>query len=114
MSKSGSETNPLLSTTNPFLSGNWRPASPTPASGLPATLCSGMIPKDLRGSFLRIGPNASPRILAEQSHEYYHFFLGDGFVVGVEFGAEHVTCRCRFVETHTFKTGREMISEGER
>jgi len=111
---SGLATNPFLSTTNPFLSGNWRPASPTPAGGLPAALCSGMIPKDLRGSFLRIGPNASPRTLAAQNHEYYHFFNGDGFVVGVEFGAERVSCRCRFVETHKFKTGREMVSRGER
>ena len=113
MAAAGIQVNSGLAT-NPFLCGNWRPASPTPAGGLPAALCSGMIPKDLRGSFLRIGPNASPRTLAKQNHEHYHFFLGDGFVVGVEFGAERVTCRSRFVETHTFKTGHEMISRGER
>ena len=103
-----------MATSSPFLSGCWLPASPTAPSGSPATLCLGTIPHDLRGSFLRIGPNPSPRTLAELDPKAYHFFLGDGFVVGVEFGGDRVTCRCRFVETHLFKTGEELLPDGER
>src|SRR5471032_301867 len=64
-------------TENPFLTGNYGPvAEEHTATDLQV---DGAIPHELRGRYLRIGPN--PLATPEGP---YHWFVGDGMVHGVE------------------------------
>jgi carotenoid cleavage dioxygenase len=69
----------VTATANPFLAGNYGPVSEERTdTGLPV---DGTVPAELRGRYLRIGPN--PRVMPDGP---YHWFLGDGMVHGVELG----------------------------
>ncbi|MGH8977874.1 MAG: carotenoid oxygenase family protein [Acidimicrobiia bacterium] len=64
-------------TENPFLTGNYGPVTQElTATDLPLT---GTIPQELRGQYLRTGPN--PYRMPEGP---YHWFMGDGMVHGVD------------------------------
>jgi carotenoid cleavage dioxygenase len=66
-------------TENPFLAGNYGPVSEERTETDLAV--EGAVPTELRGRYLRIGPNPlSP------PDGPYHWFLGDGMVHGVELG----------------------------
>jgi carotenoid cleavage dioxygenase-like enzyme len=66
-------------TQNPFLAGNYAPVSEERTeTALPVT---GRVPAELRGRYLRIGPNPFTEPTGP-----YHWFLGDGMVHGVELG----------------------------
>ena len=66
-------------TENPFLTGNYGPVAEECTST--HLRVDGVIPPELRGRYLRIGPNpfATPT-------GPYHWFVGDGMVHGVELG----------------------------
>ena len=67
----------MTRTENPFLAGNYGPVpDETTAFDLPV---DGVLPADLNGRYLRIGPN--PYAPPEGA---YHWFLGDGMVHGVK------------------------------
>src|ERR1700738_4237703 len=74
-----------------FLRGNYAPVThEVTADALPVT---GAIPSDLRGRFLRNGPNPSTGAAP-------HWFLGDGVLHGAERGAGDVHgYRNRYVRT---------------
>ena len=91
----------------PFhLRGNFAPVTEEVAAfDLPA---EGAIPKEIRGRYLRNGPNP-------KSGESGHWFFGDGMVHGVELGAGKARWyRNRWVRTRTFTEGARFVSpEGE-
>ncbi|HEX5095895.1 MAG TPA: carotenoid oxygenase family protein [Acidimicrobiia bacterium] len=67
----------MTATANPFLMGNYAPvADECTADQLDVV---GQIPAELRGRYLRIGPN--PYAMPDGP---YHWFMGDGMVHGVE------------------------------
>ncbi len=66
-------------TENPFLAGNYGPVTEERTDTDLAV--DGAIPQELRGRYLRIGPNP---LVAPSGP--YHWFLGDGMVHGVELG----------------------------
>jgi carotenoid cleavage dioxygenase len=66
-------------TENPFLTGNYGPVSEERTDTDLAV--DGAIPAELRGRYLRIGPN--PYVMPTGP---YHWFMGDGMVHGVELG----------------------------
>ena len=107
---------------NPFLSGNWAPLeTTTDQDGVPGITVSGIIPQDLHGSFLRVGPNPGPKLTRKLQHNEnlrnsFHFFSGDGLIVGVEFHNGLATCRTRFIETDQYKTGEmfQTLPNGEQ
>src|SRR4051812_45058462 len=77
---------------NPYLTG---PYAPTDSER--ATECkevSGEVPRDLDGSYLRIGPN--PKFEPTGRH---HWFDGDGMIHAVQIQDGRVTYRNRWVRT---------------
>jgi carotenoid cleavage dioxygenase len=78
---------------NYFLSGNFAPVADE--HGATALQVVGSIPADLRGSFLRIGPN--PQFIPDVAR--YHWFDGDGMLHAVEFKDGRAIYRNRYVET---------------
>jgi carotenoid cleavage dioxygenase len=80
-------------TANPFLTGNYGPVTEElTALDLPV---DGAIPVELRGHYLRIGPN--PFVAPSGP---YHWFSGDGMVHGVELGDGRAAAyRNRWVRT---------------
>ena len=86
--------------TNPFLSGNYAPVMEEHVA--PCLEIEGEIPKDLRGSFLRIGPN--PVFVPDVAT--YHIFDGDGMIHAVQFEDGKATYRNRFVDTEGLRLER--------
>ena len=60
---------------NRYLSGVYAPVDEENFN-LPAEVLSGAVPSDVRGLFLRIGPNPK----AEHNNKRYHWFDGDGMI----------------------------------
>lgn len=89
--------------TAPHLSGNYAPVTDElTAHDLPVT---GAIPPELRGWYLRNGPN--PRDAASA-----HWFFGDGMVHGVRLEDGRATSyRNRWVRTSTFTDGARIHDE---
>ena len=85
---------------NPFLSGNYAPV--TEEHVAPCVEIDGAIPKDLNGSFLRIGPN--PVFVPDVAT--YHIFDGDGMIHAVQFEDGNATYRNRFVDTEGLRLER--------
>jgi carotenoid cleavage dioxygenase-like enzyme len=83
----------MTRTENPFLAGNYRPVhEELTATGL---VVEGSIPSELRGRYLRIGPNPFVDPTGP-----YHWFTGDGMVHGVELGNGNASWyRNRWVRT---------------
>ncbi|AYF79442.1 9-cis-epoxycarotenoid dioxygenase [Nocardia yunnanensis] len=93
--------------TAPHLTGNYAPVSEELTEyELP---CTGSIPGELTGWYLRNGPN--PHAAASK-----HWFLGDGMVHGVRLeGGRAVSYRNRWVRTSTFTDGaRGIDAQGRR
>ncbi|MEV6769367.1 carotenoid oxygenase family protein [Nocardia sp. NPDC051030] len=93
--------------TVPHLTGNYAPVTEeVTAYELP---CTGQIPAELTGWYLRNGPN--PHAAASK-----HWFLGDGMVHGVRIeNGRAVSYRNRWVRTSTFTDGaRGRNDRGER
>ena len=86
--------------TNPFLSGNYAPV--TDEHVTPCLEVAGLIPKDLSGHFLRIGPN--PVFVPDVAT--YHIFDGDGMIHAVQFEDGKATYRNRFVDTQGLRLER--------
>ncbi len=78
---------------NYFLSGNFAPVADEHTERDLEII--GRIPEDLRGNFLRIGPN--PQFVPDVAR--YHWFDGDGMLHGVEFRDGQVTYRNRYIKT---------------
>ncbi|MGV9667649.1 carotenoid oxygenase family protein [Nocardia niigatensis] len=94
-------------TTPPHLTGNYAPvADELTTHELP---CTGTIPAELTGWYLRNGPN--PHAAASK-----HWFLGDGMVHGVRVeDGRAVSYRNRWVRTSTYTDGaRGIDAEGRR
>ncbi|WP_067701544.1 carotenoid oxygenase family protein [Nocardia jejuensis] len=86
--------------TVPYLTGNYAPVTEELTTyELP---CTGTIPEELTGWYLRNGPN--PHAAASA-----HWFLGDGMVHGVRLeGGRAVSYRNRWVRTSTFTDGARV------
>src|SRR5215475_1984781 len=83
----------MMLTDHPFLRGNYGPVADEVTS-FDLDL-DGALPTELRGRYLRIGPN--PYSPPQGS---YHWFLGDGMVHGVELaGGKATWYRNRWVRT---------------
>ena len=63
----------------------------------------GIIPGDLQGHFLRVGPNP----VHVFSEEAYHTFDGDGMIHAIEFRDGKARYRNRFIENEGFKLEQE-------
>ena len=86
---------------NFFLDGNFSPvAEERDAQDLEVV---GVIPEDLAGHFLRIGPNP----VYVFSEEAYHTFDGDGMIHAIEFSNGKSRYRNRFVQNEGFKVEQE-------
>lgn len=85
---------------NPYLSGNYAPELEEHVWTDMRVI--GTIPDDLRGNFLRIGPNP----LYVPDPVTYHLFDGDGMIHGVEFRDGKATYRNRFVDTEGLRKER--------
>ena len=87
---------------NFFLDGNFSPvADERDADGMEI---EGVIPEDLAGHFLRIGPNP----VHVFSEEAYHTFDGDGMIHAIQFGDGVPTYRNRWVKNDGFKIEQEQ------
>ena len=85
---------------NPYLSGNFAPIlMECDAPDLPIL---GALPKELRGTLYRNGPNPqyAPR------DDRYHWFLGDGMIHAFRIEAGRVAYRNRWVRTTKFQRER--------
>src|SRR6185295_15762870 len=84
-----------------YLSGNFAPImNEATAFDLP---CRGAIPPELRGLYLRNGPN--PKV-----GDPGHWFAGDGMVHGVRIdGGKAVWFRNRLVRTRAFLEGAKLV-----
>lgn len=85
---------------NPFLAGNFAPIRSEDDFDLEIT---GEIPRDLRGTLYRIGPN--PQF--EPRDPNYHWFLGDGMVHAFHVEDGKVGYRNRYVRTPKFELERQ-------
>jgi carotenoid cleavage oxygenase len=79
-------------TENPFLAGNYGPVHEERTET--DLVVEGRVPAELRGRYLRIGPNP----FADPTGPY-HWFVGDGMVHGVELGNGTARYRNRWVRT---------------
>ena len=89
-----------------FLRGNWWPVEDEIECS--DNTITGQLPSDLRGSFLRIGPNPRNPELLDAG---YHFFAGDGMIHGVELREGRACYRRKFVRTPIFVTGEDVAGE---
>ncbi len=86
---------------NFFLDGNFSPvANERDADDMEV---AGAIPEDLRGHFLRVGPNPV-HVFSEQA---YHTFDGDGMIHAIEFDKGAARYRNRFIENEGFELERK-------
>ena len=87
--------------TSQYLEGNYKPTlSEITAEDLEVI---GEIPADLKGNFLRVGPN--PYYVPDISK--YHIFDGDGMIHGVHLRDGKATYRNRFVDSAGLREERE-------
>ena len=89
-----------------FLRGNWWPVEDEIECS--ENTITGQLPSDLRGSFLRIGPNPRNPELLDAG---YHFFAGAGMIHGVELRDGRACYRRKFVRTPMFMTGEDVAGE---
>jgi len=85
-----------------FLTGAWEPVLEE-NSGLEAKIVEGALPSDLRGVFLRIGPN--PPVPPTKRH---HVFDGEGMIHSVRFHQGRVLYNNWMVETEKMRFEREL------
>ena len=78
---------------NYFLEGNYGPVQEEHVATKLQVI--GEVPTDLKGHYLRIGPNP----VYVSNVEKYHWFDGDGMVHAVQFENGTATYRNRFVDT---------------
>lgn len=81
---------------NPYLAGAYAPIR-TESTRLPLAVFEGELPRDLRGAYVRNGPD--PRYDAEGR---YHWFDGDGMLHAVHFEDGHAHYTNRYVRTRGF------------
>lgn len=86
---------------NFFLDGNFSPVIEERDADNMTVL--GLIPEDLNGHFLRVGPNP----VHVFSEEAYHTFDGDGMIHAIEFRDGKARYRNRFIENEGFKLEQE-------
>jgi len=82
---------------NFFLDGNFSPVIEERDADNMTVL--GLIPEDLNGHFLRVGPNP----VHVFSEEAYHTFDGDGMIHAIEFSGGKAHYRNRFIQNDGFK-----------
>ena len=87
--------------TNFFLDGNFSPVAEE--RDTEEMLIVGAIPEDLKGHFLRVGPNP----VHVFSEEAYHTFDGDGMIHAIEFRDGKARYRNRFIENEGFELEQE-------
>ena len=87
--------------TNFFLDGNFSPVAEE--RDTEEMLIVGAIPEDLKGHFLRVGPNP----VHVFSEEAYHTFDGDGMIHAIEFRGGKARYRNRFIENEGFELEQE-------
>lgn len=85
-----------------FLTGPWEPVMEE-NFGLEAKVVEGALPSDLRGVFLRIGPN--PPVPPTKRH---HVFDGEGMIHSVRFHEGQVLYSNSFIETQKMRFEREL------
>jgi carotenoid cleavage dioxygenase len=87
-------------TSSAYLQGNWGPVhDELDAADLKVT---GELPRDLAGTFLRIGPNTQFPPIGR-----YHYFDGDGMVHAVRIAEGRASYKNRWVRTKGFELERE-------
>ncbi|WP_374348388.1 carotenoid oxygenase family protein [Phenylobacterium sp.] len=86
---------------NPYLAGNFAPIRSEDDFDLKVT--KGEIPKDLRGTLYRTGPN--PQF--EPRDPNYHWFTGDGMIHGFRVADGKVSYRNRYVRTPKWELEHE-------
>lgn len=86
--------------TNPYLDGNFAPIRSEDHFVLSVT---GEIPRELRGTLYRVGPN--PQFAPIDPA--YHWFTGDGMVHAFRIEDGRVTCRNRYVRTPKWQLEHE-------
>ena len=86
---------------NFFLDGNFSPVDQERDTEEMEVI--GIIPTDLQGHFLRVGPNP----VYVFSEEAYHTFDGDGMIHAIEFRNGKARYRNRFIENEGFKLEQE-------
>ncbi len=89
------------SSSNFFLDGNFSPVDQERDTEEMEVI--GVIPTDLQGHFLRVGPNP----VHVFSEEAYHTFDGDGMIHAIEFRDGKARYRNRFIENEGFKLEQE-------
>ena len=87
---------------NYFLEGNYGPVQEEHVATKLQVI--GEIPTDLKGHYLRIGPNP----VYVSNVEKYHWFDGDGMVHAVQFENGTATYRNRFVDTEGLRWERKV------
>ena len=87
--------------TNFFLDGNFSPVAEE--RDTEEMLIVGAIPENLKGHFLRVGPNP----VHVFSEEAYHTFDGDGMIHAIEFRDGKARYRNRFIENEGFELEQE-------
>lgn len=87
---------------NPMITGAWEPVHSEIETK--CTEVEGKIPKDLKGSYFRNGPNQE---FTPMDYENYHFFDGDGMIHQVELIDGEARYKNKYVETKCLKIERE-------
>src|SRR5688572_8882789 len=90
----------LESEENPFLQGNFAPVKQE--LDTPALEVIGEIPRDLRGTYYRNGPNQAFEPIGR-----YHWFDGDGMIHAIRLEDGRASYRNRWVESDGLKEERE-------
>lgn len=85
---------------NPYLAGDYAPVAAE--TQRPLEVLEGEIPRDLRGTFVRNGPNP-----AMPPPGRYHWFDGDGMLHAVRFEDGRATYTNRFIGTEGLRRERE-------
>ncbi|MDJ0844221.1 carotenoid oxygenase family protein [Crocosphaera sp.] len=85
---------------NPYLSGNFAPISQEMTANNLTVI--GEIPRNLKGMFLRNGPNPQFSPIGQ-----YHWFDGDGMIHGVQIEEGTASYRNRFVQTPGYNLEKE-------
>jgi carotenoid cleavage dioxygenase len=86
------DTDPQFDTTSPFLQGNFAPVHEEVT--VENLRVIGQLPGELRGMFVRNGPNPQFAPIGK-----YHWFDGDGMLHGVRLGDGKASYRNRYVQT---------------
>ena len=88
--------------TNFFLDGNFSPVAEEHDTEEMEIV--GTIPEDLKGHFLRVGPNPV-HVFSEAA---YHTFDGDGMIHAIEFARGNARYRNRFIQNEGFQLEQEQ------